>query len=58
MYTVNRDRRSNITDALTRTLLISALLVRDWPPPADVVMETLFWGSHSFSLSHNAALGC
>lgn len=30
-----------------------ALFVRDLPPPADVVMETLllFWGSLSLSLS-------
>lgn len=57
------DGSSRLVDTVTTMqLLESGPFVRELPPPADVVMETLFWGSISLSLllthSHNAAVGC
>lgn len=49
-------KTSHLVQTVTRVLQSGRLFVRDWPPPANVVMETLFWGSlimvtHSIALS-------
>lgn len=51
MKTITRDRNSPAIEPVTRKLLARGLFVRDLPPFADVVMETLFWGSLSLSVS-------